>query len=117
MAKKKRRKKSRKIKKTRKRSKSRRKKSRKIKKSRRIKKTRKKQNFKTLTHSKDGEGNTVIKVSDSWAHNAYVNASKYTKKYKLSIKDNEKFWAKEGKRISWIKKYLLVLDRSLITNK
>ena len=51
------------------------------------------------------DGNTVIKVSDSWANHAYVNESKYKKKYKLSIKENEKFWAKEGKRISWIKKF------------
>ena len=32
------------------------------------------------------------------------------KKYKLSIKENEKFWAKEGKRISWIKKYTKIKD-------
>ena len=27
-----------------------------------------------------------------------------------SIKENEKFWAKEGKRISWIKKYTKIKD-------
>ena len=60
--------------------------------------------------SKDSEGNTIIKVSDSWSNQAYVNDSKYKKKYKLSIKENEKFWAKEGKRISWIKKYTKIKD-------
>ena len=28
----------------------------------------------------------------------------------LSIKENDKFWAKEGKRISWIKKYTKIKD-------
>ena len=49
-------------------------------------------------------------MSDNWSNQAYVNSSKYKKKYKLSIKENEKFWAKEGKRISWIKKYTKIKD-------
>ena len=89
-----------KIKKSKKRSK---KKYKKAKKSRKI-------NFKAPIQSKDGDGNSIIKVSDSWANHAYVNASKYKKKYKLSIKENDKFWAKEGKRISWIKKYTKIKD-------
>ena len=67
-------------------------------------------NFKAPTYSKDNEGNPVIKVSDSWSNHAYVNESKYKKKYKLSIKENDKFWAKEGKRISWMKKYTKIKD-------
>ena len=59
---------------------------------------------------KISDGNSIIKVSDSWAKHAYVNKSKYQKKYKLSIKDNDKFWAKEGKRITWIKKYTKIKD-------
>jgi len=107
------RKKSRRVKKSRKKSrrvKKSRKKSRRVKKSRKRKVSRKKQTFKVSSQYKDGDGNTVIKVSDSWANYAYVNESKYKKKYKLSIKENEKFWAKEGKRISWIKKYTKVKD-------
>ena len=128
MAKKKKRKKkksrkiknSRKIKrykKTKRKSKKSRKKSKKIKK---FKKTRRKSrkkgkrarkiNFKAPTQSKDGDGNSIIKVSDSWSNHAYVNESKYKKKYKLSIKENDKFWAKEGKRITWIKKYTKIKD-------
>ena len=109
--------KSRKIKRTRKKSrkiKKPKKKPRKVKKRRKKSKKRRiskrRQSFKTPTLSKDSDGNTIIKVSESWANQAYVNASKYKKKYKLSIKDNEKFWAKEGKRISWIKKYTKVKD-------
>ena len=120
-------KKTRKLKKSRKKTrkfKGSRKKTRKLKKSR--KKTRKlkgskkkfkrrkisikKQISKPLNQSKDADGNTIIKVSESWANQAYVNESKYKKKYKLSIKENEKFWAKEGKRISWIKKYTKIKD-------
>ncbi len=97
------RKKSRKVKKSRK-------KTRRVKKSRKRKVLRKRQTFKAPTQSKDSDGNTLIKVSDSWAHHAYVNESKYKKKYKLSIKENEKFWGKEGKRISWIKKYTKIKD-------
>ena len=121
MAKKKKKKKSKKTKKTR------RKKSKKIirarKKSRKVKKTRKrkskfklkksrprKSKFKAPKILEDGDGKTLIKVSDSWSNQAYVNESKYKKKYKLSIKDNDKFWSKEGKRITWIKKYTKIKD-------
>ena len=120
-------------KKSKKRKKTRRKKSKKIirsrKKSRKVKKTRKskakrrrkskpksrktkprKLNFKAPKILEDGDGRSLIKVSDSWANHAYVNESKYKKKYKLSIKDNDKFWAKEGKRITWIKKYTKIKD-------
>ena len=115
MAKKKRKKKS-KVKKSRKKS-SKIKKSRKVNRSsKKTKRSRKKARkarriiFKPPTYSKDSDGNSVIKVSDSWANQAYVNDSKYKKKYKLSIKENDKFWAKEGKRISWIKKYTKIKD-------
>ena len=70
----------------------------------------KRHSLKALPQSKDSDGNTIIKVSDSWSNQAYVNGSKYKTKYKLSIKENDKFWAKEGKRISWIKKYTKIKD-------
>ena len=52
----------------------------------------------------------VFKVPKKWSNNAYVDKSGYEKKYKLSIKDNEDFWRKEGKRIDWIKKYKKIKD-------
>jgi len=58
----------------------------------------------------DSDGNPVFKVSEAWAKQAYVNKSQYEKKYKLSLKDNEGFWNKEGKRITWIKPYKKVKD-------
>ena len=105
--------KARKVKKSRRKSKKikrSRKKIRKVKKSRKIKKSKRKKAFKELIQSKDSEGNTVFKVSEAWANHAYVNESKYKKKYKLSIKENDKFWAREGKRVSWIKKYTKIKD-------
>ena len=52
----------------------------------------------------------IFKVSKKWANKAYVNKNGYEKKYKLSIKKNEDFWKKEGKRITWIKPYKKIKD-------
>ena len=60
--------------------------------------------------TKDDDGNSVIKVSDSWSNQALINSSKYKKKYNLSVKENDKFWKKEGKRITWIKPYTRIKD-------
>ena len=101
MAKKKKRKKNKKSAKKRKKIKKFRKKFKKSKKSKKKNKVKKnksrnkrKKKFKKNKFekkpyfSKDGDGNTIIRVSDSWANHAYVNESKYKKKYKLSIKEN-----------------------------
>ena len=66
--------------------------------------------IKSSKETKDADGNLVFKVSENWSKQAYVNKSQYEKKYKLSIKDNESFWRKEGKRISWIKPYTKIKD-------
>ena len=66
-----------------------------------------------IKHSKetrDSDGNLVFKVPENWSKQAYVNKSSYEKKYKLSIKNNEDFWKKEGKRITWIKPYTKIKD-------
>jgi len=52
----------------------------------------------------------IFKVPKKWSKSAYVDKSQYEKKYKLSIKDNESFWRKEGKRIDWIKPYKKIKD-------
>ncbi len=39
-----------------------------------------------------------------------VNKSLYEKKYKESIRNNNEFWAKEGRRITWIKPYSKIKD-------
>ena len=88
-------------------------KSRKVKKktkSRKVKRQKKINRLKKSSISKDSDGNTLIRVSESWSKQALVNKSKYQKKYNLSLKDNDKFWKKEGKRISWIKPYSKIKD-------
>jgi acetyl-CoA synthetase len=74
---------------------------------RKIKKTKTKDSFK---QTKDSDGNLVFKVSKNWSKEAYINKNQYEKKYKLSIKENENFWRKEGKRITWIKPYTKIKD-------
>jgi len=47
----------------------------------------------------------MIKTKSEWIKKALVGKSEYEKKYKKSLKNNDEFWKKEGKRISWIKPY------------
>jgi len=68
----------------------------------------KKKKIKKIKSSKSKE--LLFRVPKKWSNSAYVNKSQYEKKYKLSIKDNEGFWRKEGKRIEWIKPYTKIKD-------
>ena len=88
------------------------KKNRKRIKKRRKKSSKKKRVFEKTSskETKDSDGNLVFKVSKNWSKQAYVNKSQYEKKYRLSIKENENFWRKEGKRITWIKPYKKIKD-------
>ena len=81
----------------------RKKKSESRKKSKRIKSRKKSKRIKKA--KKSGTKELIFKVPKKWSNSAYVSKSQYEKKYKLSIKDNETFWKKEGKRINWIKPY------------
>ncbi len=56
------------------------------------------------------EKELIYKTKKEWVSKAIVNRSQYEKKYKNSIKDNEGFWKKEGKRINWIKPYTKIKD-------
>jgi len=94
-----------------------RKKRRKIKsrkKRRKIKSRKKRRKIKSRKKLKRVKKNElkelIFKVPKKWSNNAYVDKSKYEKKYRLSIKDNEGFWRKEGKRIDWIKPYTKIKD-------
>ena len=73
-------------------------------------KSKNKTSKKASKETRDADGNLVFKVTEDWSKNAYVNKSQYDKKYKFSIKENENFWAKEGKRITWIKPYTKIKD-------
>ncbi len=93
-----------------KKKKIRKKKKRKIRKRKVLKRKSNKKTKKLSKQIKDSDGNLVFRVPDNWSKQAYVNKNQYEKKYKLSIKDNESFWRKEGKRISWIKPYTKIKD-------
>jgi acetyl-CoA synthetase len=77
----------------------------KIKKKTKLKKI--KSSLKIGFHNKE---ELVIKVSKHWAKKAYANKNSYQKKYNHSIKKNDHFWKKEGKRITWIKSYKKIKD-------
>ena len=52
----------------------------------------------------------VIKTKPQWVKNSLATKNKYKDKYLKSIKNNDEFWRKEGKRITWIKPYKKIKD-------
>ena len=80
------------------------------KKVKRIKSRKKVKRIKSRKKIKTDSKELIFKVPKKWSNSAYVNKKKYDKKYKLSLKDNEGFWKKEGKRIDWIKPYKKIKD-------
>ncbi|CAD5250659.1 acetyl-CoA synthetase [Bosea sp. 62] len=54
----------------------------------------------------------IYDVPASWAKKAYLNDAKYKKMYAASIKDPDKFWGEQGKRIDWFKPYTKVRNTS-----
>ena len=69
------------------------------KKYQKIKNTKKKENIEL-----------IYKTKNEWIKKALVGKTEYEKKYSKSLKDNEGFWKKEGKRINWIKPYSKIKD-------
>jgi len=96
--------------KSRKRVKRRKIKSRKRVKRRKIKSRKRVKRGKIKKSQKLENEELIFKVPKKWAKQAYIDKNQYQKKYKLSIKDNEGFWRKEGKRINWIKPYTKIKD-------
>ena len=66
-----------------------------------LKKTKRKNNVKASSAEKE----LIFKTKPEWAKVAFVKKAQYQNKYTDSIKNNNKFWKKEGKRITWIKPY------------
>ena len=52
----------------------------------------------------------IIKTKPEWVKRSLANKTQYQKKYSDSIKNNNSFWKKEGKRITWIKPYKKIKD-------
>ena len=74
--------------------------------SKKVKKTFKK--IKNQNISKDQE--LIIKTKPEWVKASLASKDQYEKKYSESIKNNDEFWKKEGKRITWIKPYKKIKD-------
>ncbi|MDC0891056.1 acetate--CoA ligase [Candidatus Pelagibacter sp.] len=83
------------------------------KKKTKVKKVTKKTKVKKKTISKVAKDNSkelVIKTKPQWIKSSLATKSKYQDKYNQSIKNNDEFWRKEGKRITWIKPYKKIKD-------
>ena len=83
------------------------------KKKTKVKKVTKKTKVKKKTISRVAKENSkelVIKTKPQWIKSSLATKSKYQDKYNKSIKNNDEFWKKEGKRITWIKPYKKIKD-------
>ena len=73
-------------------------------------KVKKRKSKKIIKQNKNTTSELVIKTKPEWIKNSLADKSKYSKKYSESIKNNDEFWKKEGKRITWIKPYKKIKD-------
>ena len=74
---------------------------------RKVKKVSKRKNKKKQSNE---QSELIIKTRPEWIKSSLANKSTYQKKYNDSIKNNNEFWKKEGKRITWIKPYKKIKD-------
>ncbi|MDA9667401.1 acetate--CoA ligase [Candidatus Pelagibacter sp.] len=77
------------------------------------KKVTKKTRVKKKVFSKVANANSkelIIKTKPQWIKNSLATKNEYQDKYSQSIKNNDEFWRKEGKRITWIKPYKKIKD-------
>jgi acetyl-CoA synthetase len=92
----------------------RKKKKTKVRKKKVTKKVTKKNKVKKKTASKktakQNSSELIIKTKPQWVKSSLATKSKYQDKYSKSIKNNDEFWRKEGKRITWIKPYKKIKD-------
>jgi acetyl-CoA synthetase len=108
-------KKSKKPKKVKKKSKKPKKVKRKSKKLKKVKRKSKKpkkvkRKSKNIIKDKNSDQELIFKTRPEWLKNALASKNQYQNKYNESIKNNNEFWKKEGKRISWIKPYKKIKD-------
>ncbi|MDC0452905.1 acetate--CoA ligase [Candidatus Pelagibacter sp.] len=60
--------------------------------------------------TKESSKELIIKTKPQWIKSSLATKSKYQDQYNKSIKNNDEFWKKEGKRITWIKPYKKIKD-------
>ena len=70
----------------------------------------KKIKIKTSKTVSSKEQEIIIKTKPQWVKSSLTSKDQYKKKYSDSIKNNDEFWKKEGKRITWIKPYTKIKD-------
>ena len=71
----------------------------------------KKRNSKKIKKKENTSNSELIfKTKPEWIKSGLANKAQYQKKYNDSIKNNNAFWKKEGKRITWIKPYKKIKD-------
>ena len=80
------------------------------KRSKKKRKTTKKKKVKKEFKVEESQKELIIKTRSDWIKKGLVNKKEYEKKYNDSIKNNDAFWKKEGKRIAWIKPYKKIKD-------
>jgi len=85
------------------------KKRRKIKRTSKTKRSTAKRSIKKNI-DKTSSNDQIIKTKPEWVKRSLANKAQYQKKYSDSIKNNNSFWKKEGKRITWIKPYKKIKD-------
>ena len=78
--------------------------------SKKKRKTTKKKRANKKSKVENSQKELIIKTKSDWVKKGLVNKKKYEKKYSDSIKNNDAFWKKEGKRINWIKPYTKIKD-------
>ena len=71
---------------------------------------RKKSKIRKKVKKDNDQAELVIKTKLEWVKASLATKAAYQKKYKDSIKNNDGFWKKEGKRITWIKPYKKIKD-------
>ncbi|MDC0850990.1 acetate--CoA ligase [Candidatus Pelagibacter sp.] len=74
------------------------------------KKTKVKKRAKIKKQITDTSEELIIKTRPEWVKSSLATKNKYQDKYSQSIKSNDEFWRKEGKRITWIKPYKKIKD-------
>ena len=79
-------------------------------KTKKVSKKNKKVRKKVSKNPDNKDQELIIKTKSEWVKDSLANKAQYTKKYNDSIKNNNEFWAREGKRITWIKPYSKIKD-------
>ena len=80
------------------------------KRSKKKRNTTKNKKIKKKTKVEGSQKELILKTKSDWIKKGLVNKKEYEKKYNDSIKNNDSFWKKEGKRITWIKPYKKIKD-------